>query len=162
VSATLSAEDIQIINEALDVLQRKLSFMVSLTAEERQRLAKMGNKSVSFDEKCNAYMETHPQYLPGFIQHSEVIKDRELRLQLTQIFPQVQCLCDSMRSTLAVLNSEVWLADLAYYHTVRAAMKRGLHGAASIFHDLRQRFLKNRASELPTDEQPPTDNNPVK
>ena len=39
-----------------------------------------------------------------------------------------------------VVNSELWMADLAYYQNVRQAAKRGIAGAQAIYDDLKKRF----------------------
>jgi hypothetical protein len=140
VSASISAADIQAVLGAVQTIRQKLPFLVSLTNQERQEIAKLGEKSVGFEEKCAAYMASNPEFLPGFVQIGEVTKDRALRAQILQFFSQFTSVCEAVNDTMLVIGSEIWMADLAYYQSVREAAKRGRPGAEAIYNDLRQRF----------------------
>lgn len=153
ISATMTAQDITDINAALTTIRNKLPFLMSVSNQERQEMAKMGDKSVGFDEKCAAYMVSNPEYLPGFIQIAEINKDRALRAQLLQFFPNLKTLCEAADDTMMVLGSEVWMADLAYYQNVREGARRGRAGADTIYNDLRTRFPGGNPQPTPT---PPT------
>jgi hypothetical protein len=140
VSATLSAADITAIQDAITTILSKLPFLVSLSADDRKSLPKMSDKSQGFDDKCVVYMASNPEFVPGFVDVAEVTKDRTLRGQIMQFFAPLQTLCESVDDTLMVVNSEVWMADLAYYQNVREGAKRGLAGADTVYGDLRVRF----------------------
>jgi hypothetical protein len=45
------------------------------------------------------------------------------------------------------VSSEVWMADLAYYQSVREAAHRSRAGAQDIYDDLRQRFPGTRTGQ---------------
>ena len=153
ISATLTAQDITDINAALQTIRTKLPFLLSITNQERQEMAKLGDKSVGFDEKCAAYIASNPEFLPGFVATAEVSKDRALRAQFMQFWPNLQTLHEAVDDTLMIVNSELWLADLAYYQTVREAARRGRAGADTIYNDLRARFPGGTPAPAPT---PPT------
>lgn len=153
ISASMTAADITDILAALATIHTKLPFLISITNQERKEMAKLGDKSMGFDEKCFAYMNSNPEFLPGFIQIAEVLKDRTLRAQIMEFLPQVATLCETVDDTLMVLNSELWMADLAYYQSVREAARRGRAGADTIYNDLRQRFPGGNPQPAPP---PPT------
>ena len=140
VSANLSPEAIAEIRGAIRVIHGQLPFLLSLTSQERKEMAKLGDKSVGFDEKCVAYMASHPEFTPGFVEPAEVAKDRSLRSQILEFSAELNTLNQAVDDTLMVLGSELWMADLAYYQSVREAARRGRGGADSIYQDLRQRF----------------------
>lgn len=140
ISATMTAQDITDINAALNTIRTKLPFLMSISNQERQEMAKMGDKSLGFDEKCAAFMASNPEYLPGFIQIAEVNKDRTLRDQWLQFFPNLKTLAEAASDTFMILGSEIWMADLAYYQNVRQGAKRGRAGADTIYNELRPRF----------------------
>ena len=146
VSASISAQDITDINAAIQTIRTKLPFLVSISNQERQEMAKLGDKSMGFDEKCAAYMASNPEFLPGFVLPVEVNKDRALRAQVMQFFPNLQTLCEAVDDTLMVVNSEIWMADLSYYQNVRQAAKRGRPGTDTIYGELRTRFPGGSAS----------------
>lgn len=46
VNASISPQDIQEIKAALQTIQKKLPFLITLSLEERRKLLKMGDKSL--------------------------------------------------------------------------------------------------------------------
>ncbi len=140
VSAVLTAQDVTDILGSVAAIGAKLPFLINLSPQERRELPKMGDKSIGFDDKCRAYMGSHPEFIPGFVDVAEVNKDRELRLQMMRFYAALIALTDKVDDTLQVVSSEAWMADLAYYQSVREAAKRGRAGAQSIYEDLQQRF----------------------
>ena len=139
-SASMTAQDITDILAALTTIRTKAPFLISIPNQERQEIAKLGDKSIGFHEKCKGYMASNPEFLPGFISAAEIAKDEALRNQLLQFFPNLNTLCETVDDTLLVLGSELLMADLAYYQSVREAAKRGRAGADTIYNDLRTRF----------------------
>ena len=140
ISASLSAQDLTDILAAIQTIRTKLPFLVTLTAGERKEMPKLGDKSRGFDEKCAAYMASNPEFLPGFHDITEINKDRALRDPLGDVFGQLKTLTEDVGDTFLVLNSEIWMADLAYYANVKEAKRRGRSGADTIYDDLRPRF----------------------
>ena len=146
VSAVLGEADLAEIEGHLDAIRAKMPFLISLTAQERRELAKLGEKSVGFEEKCEAYMRSHPQFLPGFLSLEEINKDRALRGQLVRVLTKEQALVNDTADTAMVTGSELWKADLAYYKNVQEATKHGVSGAEGIYQDLASRFPGNSRS----------------
>lgn len=146
ISAVLSDEDVAAVQAAVASMRAKLPFLVTLSAQERKELPRMGPKSIGFDEKCSTYMGNRAEFVPGFLDPAEVLKDRTLRTQLLRFAAELQTLADSVDDTLQLVSSEVWMADLAYYQSVREAAHRGRDGAQNIYDDLRRRFPGARGS----------------
>lgn len=140
VSAGLSPEAIARIKDLAQQIRAELPFLRTLTAQDRVSLARLGDKTVGFDEKCRAYMQSNPEFLPAFIDAAEVDKDRALRPQLMQIEAVLQALFEGVTDTLTIVSSEILGADSAYYNVVRDAAKRGVPSAKPIYEDLAQRF----------------------
>ena len=55
-------------------------------------------------------------------------RDRALRSQLLRFAAELQTLAASVDDTLQLVSSEVWMADPAYYQSVREAAHRGRDG----------------------------------
>lgn len=140
ISAVLSDEDVAAVQGALATIRGALPFLATLSAQERKELPRLGAKSVGFDEKCVTYMANRAQFMPGFVDLAEVQKDRSLRAQLLRFAAELQTLAASVDDTVQLVSSEVWMADLAYYQSVREAAHRGRDGAQDVYDDLRQRF----------------------
>lgn len=140
VSAVLPTEDVTEVLALIAAIRTKLPFLLTLSPQERRELPKMGDKSIGFDDKCRTYMASNPEFIPGFLDMAEVNKDRELRIQMMRLFADLITLTDNVDDTLRVISSEAWMADLAYYQSVREAARRGRSAALTIYDDLRQRF----------------------
>ena len=140
VSASLAAPAITGILGAIQTINTNLPFLVGLTDSARHALPKMADKSEGFHEKASGYMTTNPEFRPGFVDMVEVGKDQTLRDQMQQFTPQLSTLTQSVQDTLMVVSSELYMADLAYYQSVREAAKRGVPAAKTIYDDLQKRF----------------------
>ena len=140
ISAELIDQDIAELRALVTAARSKLPFLIGLTTQERKELAKLGEKTVGFDEKIQAYMLTNPEFQPGFVDPAEVRKDRLLRTRFMSFFPDFMTLAEHMEDTMTILGNEILMADLAYYQSVREAARRGVPGAQQIYDDLRTRF----------------------
>ncbi len=85
-------------------------------------------------------MGTNPEFVPGFIDTAEVRKDRLLRTRFMGFLSEFMTLAEHMDDTMTIPGSEILMADLACYQSVREAAKRGVPGAQQIYDDLRARF----------------------
>jgi len=140
VSAVLTDANLQAILDAVALIRTKMPFLLTLTPDEAVSLPKMSDKSVGFDEKCVGYMASLPTLVPGYVDVAEVAKDRALRVQLAAIGQEISTLAGSVDDTLRIASSEVWMADLSFYQSIRQGAKRGVAGAQNAYDDLSQRF----------------------
>jgi hypothetical protein len=124
----------------LTEIEDLLPFLINLTKDERIQLPKLGPASLSFDEQCASYMASAPNLVPPFVTVAEVSKDRALRLVLADLLREARKLCEKLDDTLMLVGSEIWMADLSFYQTVRQAARRDVPGADTIYDDLKERF----------------------
>jgi len=150
VSASIPAADATAIAGAIATIQSKLPFLVGLSDADRGAMPKMGEKSEGFHKTAKGYMASNPEFLPGFVTKAEVDKDQAARDQILQFWPQLSALFRSVEDTLMVINSELWMADLAYYQNVREASGRGVPAAQAIYNDLKERFPGRPAKKKTT------------
>jgi hypothetical protein len=139
-TTTLSEQELGEILTMIAALKAKFDFLITLTAQERRELPKLGDRSIGFEEKCAGHMSSHPEFLPGFVSLDEINQERALRNQLMRCFLPLQGLSTAMEDTLMAVSSEIWLADLAFYHNAQDAAHRRLPGAEAICNDLSSRF----------------------
>jgi len=71
---------------------------------------------------------------------AEVTKDRALRLVLADLLGEARKLCEKLDDTLMLVGSEIWMADLSFYQTLRQAARRDVPKADTIYDDLEERF----------------------
>lgn len=159
ISAEVTAANKTAILTKITEITALLPFLVNLTKDERIQLPKLGTASLGFDEQCASYMATAPNLVPPFVDPAEVTKDRALRLVLADIWRELRKLCEKVDDTLLLVGSEIWMADLSFYQTVKQASRRGVGGADTIYDDLKARFpgvAGDEEEEEPTPPAPPT------
>lgn len=152
-SAEVTAANKTVIMTKLTEIDTILDFLINLTKDERIKLPKLGAASLAFDEQCASYMATAPNLIPPFVDPAEVTKDRNLRLVLADLLRETRKLCEKLDDSLLLVGSEIWMADLSFYQTVRQAAKRDVPGADTIYDDLKERFPG--VSGDPEEEEPP-------
>jgi hypothetical protein len=140
ISAELTAAQKAAILGKIAEITALLPFLINLTKEERIRLPKLGTASVGFDEKCCSFMASTPALVPGYVNQAELAKDRALRITLSDVWRELRKLCEKVDDTLMQVGSEVWMADLTFYQSVRQAARRDVPGADTIYDDLKERF----------------------
>jgi hypothetical protein len=154
ISAVLSEQDVATVQGALATMREVLPFLVTLSAQDRREMPRLGLKSAGFDEKCVMYMASRAQFVPGFINTADVQKDRNLRSQLMRFATELQTLATSVDDTLQAISSALWMADRAYYQSVREAAHCGREDAQDVYEDLAQGFpgprVNRTASETAT------------
>ncbi len=122
-------------------------YLQALTAEDRSGLFKMGNKSLPTVQKIKSYIETNPEFVPGYMQKDEFLKDEAVVAQLTPIANLTEQLFSDLDDTRLLAGSEALQAALLYYGQVKEANKKGVVSAKPIYEDLRQRFSKKTAKD---------------
>lgn len=138
VSATLTDANITDILTHLAALETLLPFLISRAEGDNNVM--LGEKSVGFDEKCAAYMTSHPQFIHGHVSAAEVLKDRALRAQFQKFLPRLNLLAAKAQDTYDMVGNKLMMADLAYYGSTGDAAKHGTTTADDIHGDLATRY----------------------
>jgi len=144
ISKTVSPAQKAAIEAAIAALRTALTtpedLLLNLTAEERRSIPKIGDKTLAFDEKCAAYSAQRPELVPGFTDTAEVALDRALVSDLLPCLQQLAPLCEGLEDSITAAQSDLLMADLAFYSSVKDAAKRNVPGADTIYNDLKARF----------------------
>jgi hypothetical protein len=138
VSATLTDPNVTEIVGHIKAINALLPFLIS--RPDGDKAVMLGDKSVGFDEKCAAYMTSNPEFIPGFINEAEVLKDRALRAQMGKFVAELQLLAAKAVATYDVVGNEMMMADLAFYNSTAEGVKRGRTSASEIHDDLATRY----------------------
>lgn len=135
------------INEGFNLLKPYL--LATLTTEEIDGLAKLGEKSEPFATKGIEYAKTNNQFVPSWVSIPESEKDftyfnalRPVDILLAQFAKQV---ADSRIEA----GAEVMDVVNDYYKSVKQAHLSGVPAATPIYEDLKQRYIplgKRKAS----------------
>lgn len=138
ISVTITDQNVTSVLAHIEGIGGVLSFLLSREAGDTNVL--LGEKSVGFDEKAASYMASNPEFLPGFIDPAEVLKDRTARLQFLKFLPQLRLLAAKAEDTFNVIGNDIMYADLAYYNNTDEAASRGRSDARLIHDDLATRY----------------------
>lgn len=117
-------------------------YLQGLTAEERQSLFKMGNKTVATVQKTKSYVATNPEFVPAYMNKDEFLKDEAVVSQLSPIANLASQLVTDVEDTVMLSGSEALQMAMLYYGQVKEAQSRGIPTAKPIYEDLKERFAR--------------------
>ncbi len=136
-----------VINDVVAKLQdckiKLAPYLQGLTADERHKLFKMGDKTVATVEKTKEYVVTNPQFVPAYMDQDEFKKDAKVVAQLKAIVNLATQLATDADDTMMLAGSEALQGALLYYGQIKEAHYRGIPSAKPIYEDLSQRFARN-------------------
>ena len=123
VSLALSAEQVEAVNKALDVLEKNLEGLISLSVDDRSELRKMGPKSEMFARKAYDVLAQSPEILPGTFELADFTVDLEALDQLRPVFTRIAALAGRADDTEMALGSDIYSAALEGYRFAKLAGK---------------------------------------
>jgi hypothetical protein len=147
----LSDQDMQDIKQAIDLIQSKMPFLITLSADERKRLYKMGDKRLSFVKNSLSAAQSNPNILPASFDVNEFSNDYQLAMQLSELQMRLQQLHEQVDDTVLAVGSEAMTNSLTVYDYVKTAAKK-TPGLKSIAEQLGTLFkaMKNKAAKAET------------
>ncbi|WP_319482494.1 hypothetical protein [uncultured Draconibacterium sp.] len=150
-SFQLSEQDKSDVNTAIQTLVSILEpKLITLTAEERMEMPKMGDKTVSFVEKAIEYAQEYPQYMPAFIDVPEAELDFNAVKDIRVIFNQLQRLTSELDDSMILAGSEAYSSTLAVYKVLKNAADMGQPGAENAARELASRFPRGKRATSAT------------
>ena len=152
ITATLAEADIQAIKAAMETIEQKLPFLITLTAEERRKLYKMGSKSLSFVNNSLTVAQSNQDILPASFDLDEFMRDYQLSAALTELLFSLKQLTEKVDDTLMAVSSEAMSSSLTVYDYIKTAAKK-TPGLKIMAEQLGERFKAIRSK--------PTKVNPV-
>ncbi len=151
ISSQIPSETMTGINEHLNALNTALKnvLVFNLTAEERQSLRIMGDKTLAFVQKSIEYAEANPSLTPVYLDMDEAKKDFALTHDLYSILQKVNTLQRAIEDTMMVAGREAYDAALIFYNSVKGASRVNVPGSEAVYNDLQQRFaVKPKKAEI--------------
>ncbi len=144
ISAEISATDLQTVKDALSTIQSTLApYLLALTPEQRKTIPKMSDGTEPFVSKVMEYASNDAQFVPPYMDVTEMRKDLDAANQLSPILRTVEQIESNLNDTTMMAGSEAYIASLSYYNSVKMAAKLNVPGAKPIYDDLKKRFTKN-------------------
>ncbi|MEH2317639.1 hypothetical protein [Nostoc sp.] len=148
ITASLSPQDIQEVKAALQKVQQKLPFLITLSTEERRKLVKMGDKSLAFVNNSVTAAQSNREILPATFDVEELVRDYQLAATLTELLISIQQLSEQVDDTLMAVGSEAMTSSLTVYDYVKTASKK-TPGLKTVAEQLGERFkaIKGRPTK---------------
>ncbi|MEH2394113.1 MAG: hypothetical protein V7K21_21410 [Nostoc sp.] len=151
IAATLSPQDIQEIKAALQTVQKKLPFLITLSTEERRKLVKMGDKSLAFVNNSITAAQSNREIFPAIFDVEELVQDYQLAATLSELLISMQQLTEQVDDTLMAVGSEAMTSSLTVYDYVKTASKK-TPGLKTVAEQLGERFKaigKGKSAKTP-------------
>lgn len=139
ITATLKEADIQEIKAALETIQQKLPFLITLSVEERRKLYKMGDKSLTFVNNSLTAAQSNRDILPASFDLEEFLRDYQLAATLTELLLGLRQVTEQVDDTLMAVGSEAMTSSLTVYDYVKTAAKK-TPGLKTLAEQLGERF----------------------
>ncbi len=139
ITATLSEKDTQEIKAALQTIEEKLPFLITLSVEERRKLFKMGDKSLAFVKNSLTAAQSNRDILPASFDLDEFVRDYQLAATLTELLIGLRQLSEQVDDTLMAVSSEAMTSSLTVYDYVKTAAKK-TPGLKTLAEQLGERF----------------------
>ena len=148
ISINIPEADLKKMREALDTIRTTMEkYVISLTPEQRKRMAKMSDGTESFVTKVMEYAVTDPQFNPAYMEVPELKKDLDAYIQLKPFVTAAVQLQDDLSDTAMLAGSEAYTSSLAYYNAVKMGVRMNVNGAKAIYDDLKKRFEQRSKRE---------------
>lgn len=139
ITSNLSQADIQEIKAALQTIQKKLPFLITLSVEERRKLFKMGDKSLAFVNNSITAAQSNRDILPASFKLDEFVRDYQLAATLTELLTGLKQVTEQVDDTLLAVGSEAMGSSLTVYDYVKTAAKK-TPGLKTVAEQLGERF----------------------
>ena len=131
--------------DALAQLEGALSGLISLDAETRRRLTKMGQKSEVFCRQALSVLAQNPQIVPSSLNLREAQADLHALERLRPLLDRLQRLAERGQDTEIALGSDIMGVALEGYGLLKVSGKnQGLDG---LRRELSSRWAKSRRDE---------------
>jgi hypothetical protein len=135
----ISAPSLQNSGPYLPFTNCTLPFLITLDAEERKALFKLGPKSADFVKDASMAAVNFPAMLPASFDKVEYTKDTTLFDALGDLKSLVDSLQEKLDNTYMAVGSEAMVASLEVYAYVQTAADR-TPGLKSVADKLKDRF----------------------
>ncbi len=132
ISAVVDAATKQTLIAQIGAAKAALTFLLNLTYAERQKIVKMGPKSVAYVEECLRVARANPQILPMGFDIDEFARDLQLVIDLRDIFVVLEPFYEAMQDTIYAAGSDAMLTANRVYAYAKVAAKNDSTLKASV------------------------------
>ena len=124
-------------------------YLVPLTAEQRKKRLKMGDKSVAFVTKTFHFASATPAYAPAFVDVEGLGVNLATVAGLEPVAARFANLGYGLESTNMVASGSAQAAGLLIYNRVQEAADNNQPGAQPVYNELKTQFERAKAAPAP-------------
>ena len=143
ISGSLSAEDQQAIQDALEVINSKMPFLSAMQNVDVSKFFKPGNAYQPLLNLAMRTADTHPDILPAVFNREEFKKNSELYAAVAPIAMRVSMLHTGLQKTQIAVGSDTLKGALEVYAAVKQH-KNKVPGLSAVYDEMRVFFRKNK------------------
>jgi len=121
-----------------------LPFTINLSADDKQGLVVMGDKSIAFVEKALEMAKSNKELIPPYLDMAEMENDLKTAKNLAGIIYEMEAVLEKIRNTYLAAGSDAFVSALTFYNVAKSASKAGVPGLNSMLEELKQRFPGKR------------------
>jgi hypothetical protein len=145
VSLIITDEQVAAVEAALAQIEAAFANLISLSADDRRSLTRMGQKSEAFCRQTVSVLEQNPNVVPPSIDLAATRQDMAALERLRPLLDRIERLAERGNDTEAALGSDIMVTALEGYALLKAI--GGSQGLDSLRRELSLRFAKRRAKE---------------
>ena len=119
-STTIPNKDLKEIIDAINLINEKLSDLVTLDREELDALPKTGSDTIKFVLDNLKVAESHPDLVPKDVDLDEIKTDVQLIHSIYKILTPIKKLEKKLEDSALLAGSEAYLPSIAIYNAVKA------------------------------------------
>ncbi len=151
ISVSMSKEDLQKLDEAIQTIETVITGKTrNLSEEERRQFGRIAEQNKLFVNKAKDYMEEYPQHIPAFLDKQEFDRDFEARKVIEKRLIRLEGITEQLSDTKILLDNDNYTNALTFYRNIRFLSGEDVPGTTSIAKDLSQFFphSKKKAEEV--------------
>jgi hypothetical protein len=126
-------------------------YQVVSSPEDRQKLPKMGERTIGFVEKAYELAQENPKLLAGFYDADVYSEDFSDMRELLALIISVRQLEDMLNAIYATAGSKFYQRALFFYNSVKLAATQKLPGTSVLYKELKTRFPRHKGSSKTKD-----------
>jgi hypothetical protein len=137
------------VKAAIATIAANMSFLISMSKEERKKRLKMGDKSLAFVSHSLNVTQNNPEVVPPNFSTEEFANSYQLVIALTEVLGLLEQLTEKVDDTLLAAGGDAMSDSLLIYDYVKAAAKHS-PGLKSVADQLGERFkvVSNRRPKV--------------
>ena len=154
INGEMTDEDVNQVLKHLDGAKNLITFLASITNEQRIEMEKKKRKPMNFIKHTQIHMGSHPEYMPATTPIPGFQRILKLLHNLRHIEVAIDSFHKDVKNTITVLETDTYALARLYYKSAKSAAKEGDHEAERIYKDLSIYFKPKHKRKMTSETTP--------